>query len=93
MFLVIIIFMIITDVLYDLTVGITCAVSGALIMLVFNRKKNKRLSDEIVLRRKDIDSLRLENNKLIETIQEKENKILVLEEKVLAKKSNKKTKK
>lgn len=79
----------ITDVLYDLTVGITCAVSGALIMLAFNRKKNKRLSDEIVLHRKDIESLHLENDKLIKTIQDKENKILSLEEKALKKKTKK----
>lgn len=81
--------MVITDVLYDLTVGITCAVSGALIMLAFNRKKNKRLSDEIVLHRKDIESLRLENDKLIKTIQDKENKILSLEEKAVKKKTKK----
>ena len=81
--------MVITDVLYDLTVGIICAVSGALIMLAFNRKKNKRLSDEIVLHRKDIESLRLENDKLIKTIQDKENKILSLEEKALKKKTKK----
>lgn len=81
--------MVITDVLYDLTVGITCAVSGAFIMLLFNRKKNKRLSDEIVLHKKDLETLRLENNRLLEIIKEKENKILGLEEKVL----NKKTKK
>ena len=62
-------------------------------MLLFNHKKTKRLSNEIVLHRKDIENLRLENDKLIETIQEKENKILALEEKVLAKKTNKKTKK
>lgn len=81
--------MVITDVLYDLTVGIIGAVSGGLIMLAFNRKKNKRLSDEIVLHRKDIESLRLENDKLIKTIQDKENKILSLEEKALKKKTKK----
>ncbi len=81
--------MVITDVLYDLTVGITCAVSGAFIMLLFNRKKNKRLSDEIVLHKKDLENLRLENNRLLEIIKDKENKILRLEEKAL----NKKTKK
>lgn len=81
--------MVITDVLYDLTVGITCAVSGAFIMLLFNRKKNKRLSDEIVLHKQDLENLRLENNKLLEIIKDKENKILRLEEKML----NKKTKK
>lgn len=82
--------MVITDVLYDLTVGITCAVSGALIMLLFNRKKTKRLSDEIVLHRKDIERLSLENDKLIETIKNKENRILSLEEKMLSKKKTKK---
>ncbi len=82
--------MVITDVLYDLTVGITCAVSGALIMLLFNRKKTKRLSDEIVLHRKDIERLSLENDKLIETIKNKENQILSLEEKMLSKKKTKK---
>ncbi len=81
--------MVITDVLYDLTVGITCAVSGAFIMLLFNRKKNKRLSDEIVLHKQDLENLRLENNRLLEIIKDKENKILRLEEKML----NKKTKK
>lgn len=81
--------MVITDVLYDLTVGITCAVSGAFIMLLFNRKKNKRLSDEIVMHKQDLENLRLENNKLLEIIKDKENKILRLEEKML----NKKTKK
>lgn len=81
--------MVITDVLYDLTVGIIGAVSGGLIMLAFNRKKNKRLSDEIVLHRKDIESLRLENDKLIKTIQDKENKILSLEEKAVKKKTKK----
>ena len=58
-------------------------------MLAINRKKNKRLSDEIVLHRKDIESLRLENDKLIKTIQDKENKILSLEEKAVKKKTKK----
>ncbi len=75
--------MAITDVLYDLTVGITCAVSGALIMLAFTRKKTKRLSNEIVIHRKDIENLRLENDKLMETIKDRENKILNLQKKIL----------
>ncbi len=81
--------MVITDVLYDLTVGIVCAVSGALIMLGFTRKKTQRLSNEIVVHRKDIEDLRLENNRLIETIKDRENKILELQEKILKKKTGK----
>lgn len=81
-----ILFMVITDVLYDLTVGVAGAVIGALIMLVFTRKKNRRLSDEIILNRRDLEKLRLENNRLIETIKDRENQILELQEKILRKK-------
>lgn len=81
--------MVITDVLYDLTVGIICAVSGALIMLGVTKKKTQRLSNEIVIHRKDIERLRIQNDKLMETIKDKENKILKLQEKILKKKSGK----
>ena len=78
--------MVITDVLYDLTVGVAGAVLGALIMLMFTSKKNRRLTDEIVLNRRDLENLRLENNRLIETIKDRENQILELQEKILRKK-------
>ena len=78
--------MVITDVLYDLTVGVAGAVIGALIMLVFNRKKTRRLSNEILVNRHDLEKLRLENNKLIETIKDRETQILKLQRKILQKK-------
>lgn len=78
--------MVITDVLYDLTVGVAGAVIGALIMLVFNRKKTRRLSNEILVNRHDLEKLRLENNKLIETIKDRETQILKLQRKILNKK-------
>lgn len=81
--------MVITDVLYDLTVGVAGAVLGALIMLMFTRKKNRRLSNEIILNRKDLEKLRLENNRLIETIKNRENQILELQKKILKKKAGK----
>ena len=77
--------MVITDVLYDLTVGIVCAITGALIMLAFTRKKTRMLSNEIVVHRKDIERLRLENNRLIETIKNRETQILELQKKILKK--------
>ncbi|HIU65315.1 MAG TPA: hypothetical protein IAC63_01595 [Candidatus Enterousia avicola] len=81
--------MVITDVLYDLTVGVAGAVLGALIMLMFTSKKNRRLSNEIILNRKDLEKLRLENNRLIETIKNRENQILELQKKILKKKTGK----
>ena len=81
--------MVITDVLYDLTVGVAGAVLGALIMLMFTSKKNRRLSNEIILNRKDLEKLRLENNRLIETIKNRENQILELQKKILKKNTGK----
>ncbi len=78
--------MVITDVLYDLTVGVAGALLGALIMLMFTSKKNRRLSDEIMVNRRDLENLRLENNRLIETIKDRENKILDLQKQILKKK-------
>ena len=78
--------MVITDVLYDLTVGVAGAVIGALIMLAFNRKKTRRLSNEILVNRHDLEKLRLENNRLIETIKDRETQILKLQRKILNKK-------
>ncbi len=79
--------MVITDVLYDLTVGVAGAVIGALIMLMFHRQKTRRLSNEILVNRQDLEKLRLENNRLIETIKNRETKILELQQKILQKKS------
>ncbi len=78
--------MVITDVLYDLTVGVAGALLGALIMLMFTSKKNRRLSDEIMVNRRDLEKLRLENNRLIETIKDRENQILDLQKQILKKK-------
>ena len=78
--------MVITDVLYDLTVGTIGAVMGALIMLVFNRHKNRSLSAEIQINRRDIDALRQENMRLIGTIKTRENEILKLQKQILKKK-------
>ncbi len=78
--------MVITDVLYDLTVGVAGAVIGALIMLLFSHQKTRRLSNEILVNRQDLEKLRLENNRLIETIKNRENQILELQRKILKRK-------
>lgn len=75
--------MVITDFLYDFSVGIACALVGALISTMFSRRKTRRLTSEIVLRRHDLDALRLENNRLLETIKNRETQILDLQQKIL----------
>lgn len=75
--------MVITDFLYDFSVGIACALIGALISILLSRRKTRRLTSEIVLRRHDLDALRLENNRLLETIKKRETQILELQKKIL----------
>ncbi len=72
-----------TDFLYDFSVGIACALIGALISILLSRRKTRRLTSEIVLRRHDLDALRLENNRLLETIKNRETQILELQKKIL----------
>lgn len=84
--------MVITDFLYDFSVGITCALIGALISILLSRRKTRRLTSEIVLRRHDLDALRLENNRLLETIKNRETQILELQKKILDAHSPKKAK-
>ena len=72
-----------TDFLYDFSVGIACALIGALISMLLSRRKTRRLTSEIVLRRHDLDALRLENNRLLETIKKRETQILELQKKIL----------
>lgn len=75
--------MVITDVLYDFSVGVACALVGALISTIFSRRKTRRLTSEIVLRRQDLETLRLENNRLLDAIKERETQILELQKKIL----------
>lgn len=88
-YFVIVVIMIITDVLYDLTIGVTGAIIGAFIVGMLSRKKTRRLSNQIVLGQRDLESLRLENNRLIETIKNREDKILKLQQRILKKKTQK----
>lgn len=76
--------MVITDLLYDFSVGLVCALAGALISILLSRRKTRRLTSEIVLRRQDLETLRLENNRLLETIKARENEILELQKQILA---------
>ena len=85
--------MVITDLLYDFSVGLVCALVGALISILLSRRKARRLTSEIVLRRQDLETLRLENNRLLETIKARENEILELQKQILASNSKPKCKK
>lgn len=72
-----------TDFLYDFSVGIACALIGALISILLSRRKTRRLTREITQRRQNLESLRLENNRLLDAIKNRETQILELQKKIL----------
>ncbi len=77
--------MVITGVLYDLSVGIVGAVIGAFVIALINRNKTRRMATQIILSRRDVDKLKLENDKLLEQIKDRESQILKLQKQILKK--------
>ncbi len=75
--------MVLVDVAYDLTVGVVGALIGALIIALAGRKKTRRLRGQIVVNERDLADVRLENNRLLETIRNRETEILQLQKKIL----------
>lgn len=76
--------MIITDVAYDLTVGVIGALIGAFIIGLATRRHTRNLRGQIVISQRDLADLKLENNRLLETIRNRETEILQLQKKILS---------
>ena len=68
--------MTVTGVLYDLISGTAGAVLGALVMTMMNYRRNKRLVSQIETGKNDLEAIRLENERLLRVIAEKESQIL-----------------
>ncbi len=75
--------MIITDIAYDLTVGVTGAIIGAFLIGLISRRRARHLRGQIVLSQRDLSTLKLENNRLLETIKNRETQILQLQKRIL----------
>lgn len=71
------------DTLYDVISGIGGTLFGITITTLLNWKRNRRLTDMLRLNNQEMNALRLENEKLIGTVREKENLILELEKRIL----------
>lgn len=65
--------------LYDIISGAIGAATGALVTALANRQKNQSLRDKVVLSERELNKIRLENDKLLKLIEQRENQILSLE--------------
>ncbi|MCM1293949.1 MAG: hypothetical protein NC311_00090 [Muribaculaceae bacterium] len=65
--------------LYDIISGAIGAASGALVTALANRQKNQSLRDKVVVSTRELDKIRLENDKLLRLIEDRETQILEME--------------
>lgn len=65
--------------LYDIISGAIGAASGALVTAIANRQKNQSLRDKIVVSEREFNKIRLENDRLLKLIEQRENQILDME--------------
>lgn len=79
--------------LYDIISGAIGAGTGALVTAVANRQKNQSLRDKIVVSERELDKIRLENDRLLRLIEERENQILEMERGIADSTEKKRTRK
>lgn len=75
--------MVILETLFDLLSASAGAIFGALFAFFLNRKRNQRISNQLIISRQSLEKLKLENDALLKRIQEKENVILQMEMQIL----------
>lgn len=71
------------DTLTDLLSASSGALVGAIVTGLFNRGRNRQLSDKVMASQRELEKQQLENQRLLDLIQQKESFILELEERRL----------
>ena len=84
--------MVILDTLFDVLSASVGAIMGAVFAFYLNKKRNKKMANQVVLGRQELEKIKLENQSLLDTIREKENLILKMQVEILGKQARKKKK-
>ena len=79
--------MVILETLFDILSASAGAILGALFAFFLNRKRNKKMANQIIVGRQALEKIKLENEELLKRVQEKENLILQMQVQILGKKS------
>lgn len=83
--------MVLLETLFDLLSASAGAIFGALFAFFLNRKRNKKMENQLVISRQALEKIKLENQDLLRQIREKENLILQMQVQILGDKANRKT--
>ena len=81
------------DTLFDLLSAATGAILGAVATYALNHRRGKIMANQLVVSKSALEKIKLENQKLLEKIQEKENLILKMQVELMGDKVNDKQKK
>lgn len=84
--------MVILDTLFDVLSASVGAIMGAVFAFYLNKKRNKKMANQVVFGRQELEKIKLENQRLLDTIREKENLILKMQVEILGKHVRKKKK-
>lgn len=72
------------DTLYDVISGIGGTLFGVLVTTLVNRRRNRRMNDLLESTRAQVQDISLENARLMKNLRDKENRMLELEQNILA---------
>jgi len=84
--------MAILDTLFDVLSASIGAILGAVFAFFLNKKRNKKMANQVVFGRQELEKIKQENERLLETIREKENLILKMQVEILGKRARAKKK-
>lgn len=72
------------DTLYDVISGIGGTLFGIAVTTLVNRRRNRHMNDLLESTRAQVQDISLDNTRLMSALRDKENRILELEQKILA---------
>lgn len=75
--------MALVDTLFDVLSASFGAICGAVFAFFLNRRRNRRMANEQIISRRELDAMRQENQRLLEEIKDKENIILKMQMQLL----------
>lgn len=78
------------DTLFDVLSASFGAICGAVFAFFLNRRRNRRMAHEQIISRRELDTIRQENQRLLQEIKDKENIILKMQIQLLELTSQKK---
>ena len=84
--------MVLMETLFDLLSASAGAILGALFAFFLNRNRRKQMAKQLIVSKSELEKIKLENEKLLKQIKEKENLILKMQVQILGDKANDKSK-